>query len=75
VIEEFVSRDGTDYGLQEHTLQEKKSAVARLLERGEVVIVFDSESETCSIVRRTRYAEQVPQQVDPSALVRWLYLE
>jgi len=50
LIEEFVTRDGTDYGLQEHTLEQKKSAVARQLDRGEVVIVFDPESETCNII-------------------------
>ena len=50
LIEEFVTRDGTDYGLQEPTLEEKKSAVARQLDRGEVVVVFDPESETCNII-------------------------
>src|SRR6185369_17547068 len=50
LIEEFVTRDGTDYGLQERTLEEKKRAVARQLDRGEVVILFDPESETCNIV-------------------------
>ena len=50
LIEEFVTRDGTDYGLREHTLDEKKHDLSRLLERGEVVIVFDVTSETCSIV-------------------------
>jgi hypothetical protein len=50
LIEEFVTRDGTDYGEREHTLEQKKRAVARQLERGEVVIVFDPESETCNII-------------------------
>jgi uncharacterized protein YheU (UPF0270 family) len=50
LIEEFVTRDGTDYGSQEQTLDEKKSAVARQLDRGELVIVFDSESETGNII-------------------------
>lgn len=50
LIEEFVTREGTDYGLHEHTLDEKKSALVRQLERGDVVIVFDGQSETCSIV-------------------------
>ena len=31
-------------------LEEKKRAVARQLDRGEVVILFDPESETCNIV-------------------------
>jgi uncharacterized protein len=50
LIEEFVTRDGTDYGAQEVTLEEKKSAVIRQLDRGEIVVVFDSESETANIV-------------------------
>jgi uncharacterized protein YheU (UPF0270 family) len=50
LIEEFVTREGTDYGEQEHTLEQKKRAVARQLDRGEVVIVFDPESETCNII-------------------------
>jgi uncharacterized protein YheU (UPF0270 family) len=49
LIEEFVTRDGTDFGEREHTVEQKKSAVARQLERGEVVILFDPESETCNI--------------------------
>lgn len=54
VIEEFVSRDGTDYGLQERTLAEKVRDVRRQLERGEAVIVFDPESRTTTIVPRRR---------------------
>ena len=50
LIEEFVTRDGTDYGSQEPTLAQKKIAVARQLDRGEIVIVFDAQSETCNIV-------------------------
>ena len=52
LIEEFVTRDGTDYGLREQTLEEKKSAIVRQLERGEVVVVFDAESESCNIVSK-----------------------
>jgi uncharacterized protein YheU (UPF0270 family) len=52
LIEEFVTRDGTDYGEREDTLEEKKNAVIRQLERGEIVIVFDSESETANIVSK-----------------------
>jgi uncharacterized protein YheU (UPF0270 family) len=51
LIEEFVTREGTDYGEREDTLDvEKKNAVIRQLERGEVIIVFDSESEMANIV-------------------------
>ena len=52
LVEEFVTRDGTDYGLLEKTLAEKKSAILRQLQRGEAIIVFDPESETCNIVSK-----------------------
>ena len=50
VIEEFVTREGTDYGLHEHSLAEKHAAVVKQLERGEVVIIFDPETESVTLV-------------------------
>ena len=52
LIEEFVTRDGTDYGAIERTLAEKVAIVERQLEAGEVAIVVDAESETVDIVVR-----------------------
>ena len=52
LVGEFVTRDGTDYGVEECTLEKKMRDVMRQLEHGEVVIVFDSESETFNIVPR-----------------------
>ena len=52
LVEEFVTRDGTDYGAVERTLGEKVAAVMRQLERGEAAIVFDAESETVDVVVR-----------------------
>jgi uncharacterized protein YheU (UPF0270 family) len=50
LLEEFASRDGTDYGSVERTLEEKVTRLRELLESGEATIVFDSESETITIV-------------------------
>jgi len=50
LLEEFVTRDGTDYGDVERTLDQKVAALMRQLERGEAAIVYDSESQTTSIV-------------------------
>ncbi|MCH7598716.1 MAG: YheU family protein [Myxococcales bacterium] len=50
LIEEFVSRDGTDYGQLERTLDQKVDAVMRQLEVGEVCIVFDREEERANLV-------------------------
>jgi uncharacterized protein len=52
LIEEFVTRDGTDYGAVERTLAEKVAVVLQQLEAGEAAIVVDSESETVDIVLR-----------------------
>lgn len=46
VIEEYVTRDGT-----EHTESATKATQVRnALERGELILVFDTESETCNFL-------------------------
>jgi uncharacterized protein YheU (UPF0270 family) len=50
LIEEFVSRDGTDYGAVERSLDEKAADVRRQLDLGEARIVFDPELESATIV-------------------------
>jgi len=50
VIEEFVTRDGTDYGEVEISLETKINQVLAQLKSGKAVIVFDQKSETCTIL-------------------------
>ncbi|MFN8642667.1 MAG: YheU family protein [Candidatus Binatia bacterium] len=50
VDEEYVNREGTDYGARERTLDEKVRDVMRQLERGEAMILFDPESRSTTIV-------------------------
>lgn len=50
LIDEFVSREGTDYGQGEYTLDEKAASVRRQLENGRAVIVYDPDTENCNIV-------------------------
>lgn len=52
VIEEFITREGTDYGLREHSFDEKRASVLQLIEQGEVAIYFDTRSETATLKRR-----------------------
>ena len=52
LIEEFVSREGTDYGVQIYSLKDKVSHVMRQLEQGTAYIDYDAESESCNIVVR-----------------------
>ena len=50
VVEEFITRAGTDYGARERTLDEKIADVMRQLQRGEAMIVFDPQTATVNIV-------------------------
>ena len=51
VIEEFISREGTDYGDQDFSLEDKIAQVRSQLETGEVVLTFDEETETTNLIR------------------------
>jgi uncharacterized protein YheU (UPF0270 family) len=50
LVEEFVTRDGTDYGNAELSLEEKVARLERQLASGDAKIVFDPESETVNVV-------------------------
>lgn len=52
LLEEFVTRDGTDYGAVERTLDEKVAAVMRRLEASGLVIRVDTEHETIDVAER-----------------------
>ena len=50
LAEEFVTRDGTDYGATEKTLEAKVTDVLRQLRAGEAIVVYDAETSTTNIV-------------------------
>ena len=52
VIEEFVSREGTDYGLAPQELDAKVENIRRKLKSGQAVLCSDQDSETCQILTR-----------------------
>ena len=49
LIEEFVTRDGTDYGDIETSTATKVQQVMNQLERKDVFITYSEEYETCTI--------------------------
>lgn len=55
VIEEFITREGTDYGVVEIELEEKVRQVRVQLKNGAALIVFDSITEACMIISREEY--------------------
>lgn len=50
LIEEFITREGTEYGHQEFSLEDKVRDVERQLAAGEAKIVFDAVEEKANIV-------------------------
>jgi uncharacterized protein len=50
VIDDYIVREGTDYGHRDYSLDAKRAQVRGQLERGDVVITFDRRTGTTSIV-------------------------
>ena len=50
VIQEFITREGTDYGETEISLEIKVQQVLNQLHTEKAVIVFDQKTETCNII-------------------------
>jgi len=57
LIEEFVTRDGTDYGEQEIGIATKVAQVREQLRRDQASVVFDEATETISIFSREQLDE------------------
>lgn len=49
VIEEFVTREGTDYGEADVTLDDKVDSVVAQLKAGHAHIVYDEDNQTCTL--------------------------
>ena len=55
LIESFVLREGTDYGEQERSLEQKVNDVKRQLKSGDVVLVWSELHETINIMHRNAF--------------------
>lgn len=62
VIEEFVLREGTDYGVTETSMDNKIAQVRRQLDRGDVLITFDPVTENCTLLTKHQFARYVLEQ-------------
>jgi uncharacterized protein YheU (UPF0270 family) len=52
LIEDFVTRDGTDYGQDEMSMSEKAGHLMALLKTGELLITYNEDTESCGLVTR-----------------------
>ena len=52
LLEDYASRDGTDYGEREFTLAEKVQKLQRQLQAQELLLLYDTQSEQWDLVPR-----------------------
>ncbi|MBF0368927.1 MAG: YheU family protein [Magnetococcales bacterium] len=50
IIEEFINREGTDYGMSEVSLETKIAQILVQIDRGEVVIRYDERTQSCNLL-------------------------
>jgi uncharacterized protein len=57
VIEEFIGREGTDYGAHEFSLTEKTAQVLQQIHLGQVVVVFDARMEQVTLMTQRDWCQ------------------
>lgn len=55
IVEDFIAREGTDYGSSEVGFEAKVEQVKRQIDRGDVVITFDPETESCNLLTKHQF--------------------
>lgn len=56
IIEEFVMREGTDYGAEELSFERKKQDVVRKLETKEIVLVYSELHESVNLMLASEFS-------------------
>ncbi|MEQ8517239.1 MAG: YheU family protein [Chromatocurvus sp.] len=57
LLEEYVSRDGTDYGRYDISVAEKRSQLQSRLTTGDLQLLYDADSEHWDLVDKNRARE------------------
>jgi len=65
LLEEFASRDGTDYGERERSLAQKTASLRCQLAEGALRLLYDLESESWDIVAQDQARELVRDEPEP----------
>jgi uncharacterized protein YheU (UPF0270 family) len=61
LIEEFVTREGTEYGETDVPLARKVAQVREQLRRNDVCIVFDEAMQSVNLMTRRQFSERLGQ--------------
>jgi uncharacterized protein YheU (UPF0270 family) len=58
LIEDFVTRDGTDYGQDEVSMQDKAAHLLALLNTGELLITYNEDTQSCGLVTKAELSKR-----------------
>jgi uncharacterized protein YheU (UPF0270 family) len=54
IVEEFILREGTDYGQGDFSLEAKVTQVMRQLHKGDALLVYDERTESVDIISKNK---------------------
>lgn len=57
VLESFVLREGTDYGANELSLEQKIKNLNNKIQKGDIVLVFDPNTESLTFLTKAEWAK------------------
>ncbi len=57
ILESFVLREGTDYGVNELSLEKKVENLKRKLDRKDIFLVFDPNTESITFLTKAEWAK------------------
>jgi uncharacterized protein len=52
VLEEFITREGTDYGMYEYSLTQKREQLLAQLKQGRILLCFDPNTQSCTLLNK-----------------------
>ena len=55
ILEEYILREGTNYGEVEISLETKVSQLLKQIHKGDIVLVFDTESESVNLLTKHEF--------------------
>jgi len=61
VLNEFIEREGTDYGAVEASLERKQQDLVRQLKKGDIKLIFDSATESVTLMTAKQFKDMCAQ--------------
>lgn len=58
VLDDFIWREGTDYGLVEASHEKKQNDIRRQIEKGDVKLIFDPSSESVTLITEREWLKR-----------------